>query len=123
MADDEEMLDDDIEEESEYNIPAIIIAVVLILALIGTGVWYFLIREPPAQEEEVVERPVWEPPEDLQPEEISDILGEMVIDPRDGGGRYHLVVEINISLNDKRAAATEITAGTAPTPRPTTSRS
>jgi len=105
MADDEGLLDE--EEEGEYNIPAIIATVVVLLALIGGAVWYFVIREPP-DEESQAERPEWVRPENLEEEQISDILPQMVINPLDGRGRYYLIVRINIAINDNELARNEI---------------
>ena len=107
MAEDDEILDDE-EEEGEYNIPAIIIAVVIALLLIGAGVWYFYLREPPSEEKEK-DKVAWEAPEGgFQEEDISDFFPQMVINPLDSGGRYFLILKLNISLNDMNQVKYEI---------------
>ena len=107
MAEDDEILDDE-EEEGEYNIPAIIIAVVIALVLIGSGVWYFFLRESPSEEDEQ-DKVVWEAPaEGFQEEDISDFFPQMLINPLDSRGRYFLILKLNISLNDMDKVKYEI---------------
>ncbi len=100
MADDEELLDED--EEGELNIAAIVIAAVLILALIGGGVWFFAFREPPEESAEA-KLPDWEPPPDLEKEMVIDLLPQLIINPRDSRGRYWLVVKVDFSVNNSDA--------------------
>ena len=99
MADDDEILDED-DSEEEYNIGAIIGAAVLVLALIGGAVWYFLIREV-APEDELAQLPNWEAPEGLGDKYVTDLLPSMTINPRDSKGRYFLIVKIDVALSDQ----------------------
>ena len=100
MADDEELLDED--EDGELNIAAIVIAAVLILALIGGGVWFFALREPPEESAEA-QLPGWEPPPDVEKELVIDLLPQLIINPRDSRGRYWLVVKVDFAVNNSDA--------------------
>ena len=103
MADDE-LLDED--EDEELNIVAIAIAALVVLALIGGGVWFFFLRETP--ESEKAKLPPWEAPETLTEEAVSDILPKMIINPVDSGGRYFLIVKINVAMNDPALVREEV---------------
>ena len=96
MADeDDELLDED--EDEELNWPAIIIAAVVVLGLIGGAIWYFFIREPP---EETEKEPEYVPPEELVEENIYLDMPEMIISPRDGKGRFYLILKFDVAMND-----------------------
>jgi hypothetical protein len=103
MADEDELLDED--EDEELNWPAIIIAAVVLLGLLGGLIWYFLIREPPDEGE--IE-PEYVPPEELVEERIYLDMPEMVISPRDGKGRFYLIVKFDVAMNDRGAVFDEM---------------
>jgi len=93
----DELIDD--EEADEFNFVAIGIIAVLLLAIVGGLIWYFLIREPPSEEDGEPRLPQWEAPADLTPELVYDGLERMIINPIDSRGRYFLVVKIDIAFN------------------------
>ena len=97
MAQEDELLDDD--EADEYNFVAIGIAGVVVLAIVGGLIWYFLIREPPTEDELGPQLPKWEAPIDLNPELVYEGLEKMIINPVDSRGRYYLIVKIDIAFN------------------------
>ena len=98
MADeDNELLDED--EDEELNWPAIIIAAVIVLGLIGGAIWYFLIREVP--ENELEKAPEYVPPETLAEESIYLDMPDMIISPADGKGRFYLIVKFDVAMNDR----------------------
>ena len=67
MAQDDELIDE--EEADEFNFVAIGIAAVIVLAIVGGLVWYFMLREPSSEEEDAGPKlPQWEAPIDLTPE-------------------------------------------------------
>ena len=103
---DEEILDDD--EDEELNVVAIAIAALVLLALVGGIVWYFFLREVP--EEEITEAgiPGWEAPDDFQEVAVEDFLPTMIINPSDSGGRYFLIVKIDVALNDRDLVRQEV---------------
>ena len=104
MADeDEELLDED--EHEELNWPMIIIAAIVVIGLIGGAIWYFLIREPPV---EVDKEPEYEAPETLVEESIYLDMPEMIISPRDGKGRFYLIVKFDVAMKDKGAVFDEM---------------
>ena len=100
---DEEILDE--EEDEELNWPAIIMAAIVVLALIGGAIWYFLIREPPDEGE--VE-PEYIVPEALVEESIYLDMPEMIISPQDGKGRFYLIVKFDVAMNDRGAVFDEM---------------
>ena len=104
MADEDELLDDD--EEEELNWLAIIIVAVIVLGLIGGGVWYFLIREVP--EEGLEKEPEYVAPETLAEESIYLDMPDMIISPRDGKGRFYLIIKFDVAMNDRAAVFDEM---------------
>ncbi|MDA0745315.1 MAG: flagellar basal body-associated FliL family protein [bacterium] len=100
----EEILDED--DGEELNIIAIVIAAVIVLALIGAAVWYFVLREPSADEQPQL--PKWEAPEELENETISTLLPELIINPSDSKGRYFLIVKVDVSLNKPEVVQEEV---------------
>ena len=105
MAEDEELLDED-EEGDELNWPAIIIAAVVLLGLIGGTVWYFFIREVPVEEEEKL--PDYEAPAELTEETVYIDMPEMLITPLDGRGRFYLILKFDIAMNDPSHVRNEL---------------
>lgn len=101
----EEILDEG--EGEELNFVAIAVAAVVILGLIGGAVWFFVLREPPPDKKKD-ELPKWEAPEDLGREYVTDLLPELVINPRDSNGRYFLIVKLDIALNDQAVLKKEV---------------
>ncbi len=98
MADDEEILDDE-GEEDELNWIAIIVAAVLALALIGGLIWWFLIREEPVDDGTVV--PDYVQPESIVEEEIYLDMPELFINPLDSRGRFFLILKFDIAYNNR----------------------
>ena len=96
MADDEEILDDE-GEEDELNWMVIIIAAVITLVLIGGLIWWFLIREKP---EGPVE-PDYVVPDSLFVEEVYLDMPELFINPLDSRGRFFLILKFDIAYNNK----------------------
>lgn len=98
MADeDDELLDE--EEGEELNWPVIIIAAVVVLGLVGGAIWYFLIREVP--EDELEKEPEYVAPESLAEESVYIDLPDMIISPRDGKGRFYLILKFDVVMNDR----------------------
>ena len=105
MADeDDELIDED--EDEELNWPAIIIAAVIVLGLIGGAIWYFLIREVP--EDELEKEPEYVAPETLVEENIYLDMPEMIVSPRDGKGRFYLIIKFDVAMNDRGAVFDEM---------------
>jgi hypothetical protein len=104
MADEDELLDED--EDEELNWPAIIIATIVIIGLIGGLVWYFLIREVP--EEELNKEPDYVVPESLLEEAVYVDMPDMIISPHDSKGRFYLIVKFDVVMNDRSAAFNEM---------------
>ncbi len=104
MADEVELIDED--EDEELNWPAIIIAAVVLLGLIGGAVWYFLIREVP--ESELGKEPEYVAPKSLVDEKIFLDMPEMIVSPRDGKGRFYLIVKFDVAMNDGPLARDEM---------------
>lgn len=94
MAEDE-LLDE--EEEGEYNIVAIAIAIVLLLAIIGGIVWFFFLRTPPEEEDQSMQLPKWEAPVDAKADDVFELLPKMIINPADGDGRYYLIIKVDVA--------------------------
>ncbi len=103
--DDEEILDD---EDEELNIVAIAVAAIVLLVLIGGIVWFFFLREVPEEEVSEAGIPGWEAPDDFASEAVQDFLPTMIINPSDSGGRYFLVVKIDVALNDQDLVRQEV---------------
>ena len=95
----EEILDE--EEDEGLNFVAILVAVVL-LALIGVGVWHFFFREGEEKATEV-DRLTWAPPQDVAEEQVYDALPELIVNPADSEGRYFLIVKIDVVYNNRQA--------------------
>ena len=104
MADEDELIDED--EDEELNWPAIIIAAIVIIGLIGGLVWYFLIREVP--EEELNKEPDYVVPESLVEEAVYVDMPDMIISPLDSKGRFYLIVKFDVVMNDRSAAFNEM---------------
>jgi len=96
MGAEEELIDD--EEADELNFVAIGIAAVIVLAIIGGLVWFFVLKEEPTEEEAGPKIPEWEAPLDLTPELVYDDLDRLIINPADSRGRYYLVVKVDIAF-------------------------
>lgn len=103
MADDEELIDD--EEEEELNWPAIVIAAVIALGLIGGAIWYFFLVDPEAEGEK---EPEYVPPETLVQEEIYLDMPDLFISPADSRGRFFLVLKFDIAYNDRSRVLGEL---------------
>jgi hypothetical protein len=102
MADEDELID----EDEELNWPAIIIAAIVIIGLIGGLVWYFLIREVP--EEDLNKEPDYVVPESLVEEAVYADMPDMIISPLDSKGRFYLIVKFDVVMNDRSAAFNEM---------------
>ena len=104
--DGEEILDDD--DEEELNVVAIAVAALVLLAVVGGVIWYFFLREVPKEDITEAGIPGWEAPDDFQEVAVEDFLPTMIINPSDSGGRYFLIVKVDVALNDRDLARQEI---------------
>ncbi len=98
MADEDDLIDED--EDEELNWMVIITAAVVLLVLIGGGVWYFFIRE--ISEEERNRPPEYVAPESLVEEKVYVDMPDMIISPLDSRGRYYLIIKFDVVSNDQR---------------------
>jgi len=93
----------DEEESGEYNLVAIGIVAMVVLAIIGGLVWFFVLKEDSTKKEADI-LPKWVAPVDLSPELVYDGMERLIINPADSRGRYYLVVKVDIAFNrDVRA--------------------
>ncbi|MDP6779843.1 MAG: flagellar basal body-associated FliL family protein [Candidatus Latescibacteria bacterium] len=103
---DDEILDDD--DDEELNVVAIAVAALVLIALIGGIVWFFFIREVPKEDIEEAGIPGWEAPDTLRAESVQDFLPTMIINPLDSGGRYFLLVKVDVAINDEDLVRDEV---------------
>lgn len=98
MGVEEELLDD--EEADEFNFVAIGIAAVVVVAIIGGLVWFFVLKEELTEDEDAgPQLPQWEAPLDLTPELVYEGMDRLIINPADSRGRYYLVVKVDIAFS------------------------